>query len=101
MGAVISMDGMRANRKQIFDIGIAGPLAGLAVAVPILYIGVKNLNLTLPVGPGDMQLYNPVIGALDDPMGPSGMGRSGGLGFRFAAQSIFHGRLGRHVDHGT
>jgi hypothetical protein len=32
MGAVISMDGMRANRKQIFDIGIAGPLAGLAVA---------------------------------------------------------------------
>jgi membrane-associated protease RseP (regulator of RpoE activity) len=61
MGAVISMDGMRANRKQIFDIGIAGPLAGLVVAVPILYIGVKNLNLGLPAVPGDMQLYNPVI----------------------------------------
>ena len=44
MGAVISMDGMRANRKQIFDIGLAGPLAGLVVAVPILYIGVRNLN---------------------------------------------------------
>ena len=28
MGAVISMDGMRADRKQIFDIGLAGPLAG-------------------------------------------------------------------------
>ena len=41
MGAVISMDGMRANRKQIFDIGIAGPLAGLVVAAPILYIGVR------------------------------------------------------------
>ena len=40
MGAVISMDGMRANRKQIFDIGVAGPLAGLAVAFPILYVGV-------------------------------------------------------------
>jgi Zn-dependent protease len=61
MGAVISMDGMRANRKQIFDIGIAGPLAGLAVAVPILYIGVKNLHLELPGGQGEMQLYNPVI----------------------------------------
>ncbi len=61
MGAVISMDGMKANRKQIFDIGIAGPLAGLVVAVPILYIGVKNLNLELPPGPSDIQLYNPVI----------------------------------------
>ena len=61
MGAVISMDGMRANRKQIFDIGLAGPLAGLVVAAPILYMGVKNLNLALPVGPNEMQLYNPVI----------------------------------------
>jgi membrane-associated protease RseP (regulator of RpoE activity) len=61
MGAVISMDGMRANRKQIFDIGIAGPLAGLVVAAPILYLGVKNLNLALPVAPNEMQLYNPVI----------------------------------------
>jgi len=61
MGAVISMDGTKANRKQIFDIGIAGPLAGLAVAAPILYIGVKNLDLTTPVTGHDIQLYNPVI----------------------------------------
>jgi Zn-dependent protease len=61
MGAVISMDGMRANRKQIFDIGIAGPLAGLIVAAPILYIGVLNLDLSVPAAPNDIQLYNPVI----------------------------------------
>lgn len=61
MGAVISMDGMRADRKQIFDIGIAGPLAGLAVAFPVLYVGVHQLNLDLPVSDGDIQLYNPVI----------------------------------------
>jgi membrane-associated protease RseP (regulator of RpoE activity) len=61
MGAVISMDGMRANRKQIFDIGIAGPLAGLVVAAPILYIGVKQLDLSDPPVPHDIQLYNPVI----------------------------------------
>jgi Zn-dependent protease len=61
MGAVISMDGMRANRKQIFDIGIAGPLAGLAVAIPILYIGVRQLNLSEPPPQHDIQLYNPVI----------------------------------------
>jgi membrane-associated protease RseP (regulator of RpoE activity) len=38
-GAVILMDGLRANRKQIFDIGLAGPLAGLVFAVPIAVIG--------------------------------------------------------------
>jgi Zn-dependent protease len=61
MGAVISMDGMRANRKQIFDIGVAGPLAGLAVAIPILYVGVMRLDLSAPAPPHDIQLYNPVI----------------------------------------
>jgi membrane-associated protease RseP (regulator of RpoE activity) len=61
MGAVISMDGMRANRKQIFDIGIAGPLAGLVVAAPILYVGVKQLDLSVAAAPHDIQLYNPVI----------------------------------------
>ena len=61
MGAVISMDGMRANRKQIFDIGIAGPLAGLAVAIPILYVGVTRLDLGIAPGPQDIQLHNPLI----------------------------------------
>ena len=45
MGAVIGMEGHRANRRQMFDIGIAGPLAGLVVAVPVLWIGVQRLDL--------------------------------------------------------
>jgi len=45
MGAVIGMDGMRADRRKMFDIGLAGPLAGLAVAVPVLWIGVMQLDL--------------------------------------------------------
>ncbi len=61
MGAVISMDGMRADRKQIFDIGIAGPLAGLVVAIPILWVGVQQLDLTTDVGPREIQLNSPVI----------------------------------------
>jgi len=48
LGAVIGMDGSKADRKQTFDIGIAGPLAGLVLAVPILWIGVANLDLTQP-----------------------------------------------------
>ena len=48
MGAVIGMQGNSADRKQIFDIGIAGPLAGLVAAIPIAYIGVSQLDLTGP-----------------------------------------------------
>lgn len=46
MGAVIAMKGQQANRREIFDIGIAGPLAGLVFAIPILWFGVANLDLT-------------------------------------------------------
>jgi len=45
LGAVIGMDGSRANRRQMFDIGLAGPLAGLVVAIPIIWIGVARLDL--------------------------------------------------------
>jgi len=48
MGAVIGMDGMEADRKEIFDIGLAGPLAGLVVALPVMWIGVTHLDLTQP-----------------------------------------------------
>lgn len=46
LGAVIGMQGAYADRKQIFDIGIAGPLAGLVAAVPIAYFGVSQLDLS-------------------------------------------------------
>lgn len=39
MGAVIGMEGSRANRRQLFDIALAGPVAGLVVAVPLLAAG--------------------------------------------------------------
>lgn len=61
MGAVIGMDGLKANRKEIFDIGLAGPLAGLAVAFPILWWGVQDLDLRGMPRPNEFQLYNPVI----------------------------------------
>ncbi len=41
LGAVIGMEGSRADRRQLFDIAIAGPLAGLVVAIPLLAIGLQ------------------------------------------------------------
>ena len=42
LGAVIGMEGSRANRRQLFDIALAGPLAGLVVAVPVLAVGMAT-----------------------------------------------------------
>jgi membrane-associated protease RseP (regulator of RpoE activity) len=39
LGAVIGMEGARANRRQLFDIALAGPVAGLVVAIPLLALG--------------------------------------------------------------
>jgi membrane-associated protease RseP (regulator of RpoE activity) len=50
MGAVINMKEMPKNRRQLLDIGLAGPLAGLVVAIPVLYIGLKLSSIdTLPL----------------------------------------------------
>jgi membrane-associated protease RseP (regulator of RpoE activity) len=53
-GAVILMDGRQADRRQIFDIGIAGPLAGMVLAVPIAIAG---LVFELPLRLGSEPAY--------------------------------------------
>lgn len=40
-GAVIRMDGRTATRKQLFDVGVAGPLAGTLVAIPVTLYGMR------------------------------------------------------------
>ncbi|NJL94710.1 MAG: site-2 protease family protein [Anaerolineae bacterium] len=49
LGAFIQLREPMRNRKQLFDVGVAGPLAGLVFAVPILMIGVATAEVnTLP-----------------------------------------------------
>jgi len=62
LGAVIGMDGLRANRREIFDLGLSGPVAGLLVALPVLWLGIERLDLSAP--PGEVQFHNPLIGKL-------------------------------------
>jgi len=55
MGAFISMKEIPKNKKHLLDIGIAGPLAGLIVAIPVLLIGlslstVGQIETNLPEG---------------------------------------------------
>jgi membrane-associated protease RseP (regulator of RpoE activity) len=47
LGAVILMRGRIRSRNALIEVGAAGPLAGMAVAVPLLFIGLADC----PVGP--------------------------------------------------
>jgi len=42
LGAFINMRERPRNKRILLDIGIAGPLAGLVVAIPVLFIGLMN-----------------------------------------------------------
>jgi membrane-associated protease RseP (regulator of RpoE activity) len=45
MGAVIFQGAGVADRKQMFDIAISGPLAGLLIALPVTYFGVLHTHI--------------------------------------------------------
>lgn len=48
MGAVITQKAPMRNRKALFDIGIAGPLGGLALAIPLLIVGLSLSTVQAP-----------------------------------------------------
>jgi len=56
MGAVIRMDKPIEDRAALFDVGAAGPIAGLVVAIPLLVIGLQHSALTpLAHGTGNQE----------------------------------------------
>jgi Zn-dependent protease len=65
LGAVISMREPIPNKKALIDIGAAGPIAGLIIAIPVVIAGFILTGYydapIQPNEPGGLILYNPLI----------------------------------------
>ncbi|WP_437969639.1 site-2 protease family protein [Sorangium sp. So ce260] len=109
MGAVISMKGRIKSRNALLDIGASGPLAGLVVALPVLFVGLMYSEVHATSGPalqeGRSLLYlllrrlavGPIPESHDVFLGPTAM--AGWAGLLITAFNLFPvGQLdGGHV----
>ena len=59
-GALISSRDPMPNKKALFDIGIAGPLAGFIVAIPVTVIGIATSE-TVPIS--QISTGEPILGS--------------------------------------
>ncbi|WP_435062234.1 site-2 protease family protein [Halobaculum sp. EA56] len=80
MGAIIRMRGQMPDREALFDIGVAGPLAGLAATVVVTVVGLLLGPFTVPesvLSGGRVIVFNNpplldlIAAALDQPTGYS------------------------------
>jgi len=74
LGAFIAMRGIPKNKRVLFDVGVAGPLAGLVIAIPVLFIGL-SLSQLGPVEP--------------PPPGMTGMMEGNSLFYLFSKYAVF------------
>ena len=60
LGAIIKMRAPIRDRNQLIDVGAAGPIAGLVIAIPALIIGL-SLSHVVPIQPGGAQEGNSIL----------------------------------------
>ncbi len=62
LGAFIQLREPIADRRKLFDIGVAGPLAGLLLAIPLLFVGLSSAQVQVaPPMEGSMFLGNSLL----------------------------------------
>jgi membrane-associated protease RseP (regulator of RpoE activity) len=62
LGAVIRIRSAIPGKRALFDIGIAGPIAGFVVAVPVLLVGMTLSNIVaVPEGFQGLELGEPLL----------------------------------------
>lgn len=62
LGAFIRIKSPIPNRRALFDIGVAGPLAGFVVALPVLWLGIREATVQrLTEDTGGMLLGEPLL----------------------------------------
>jgi membrane-associated protease RseP (regulator of RpoE activity) len=75
MGAVIRIKSQITGRRALFDIAIAGPLAGFLVALPILAVGlgasrvIDEDSLGFGIGLGEPLIWGPLQAMFGPPVG--------------------------------
>ncbi|MFQ5848384.1 MAG: site-2 protease family protein [Candidatus Methylomirabilales bacterium] len=60
-GAFIKMKSPVIDRRSLFDIGIAGPLAGLCLAIPVLMVGLSLSTIVPSGGKAGLSLGSPLL----------------------------------------
>ena len=60
LGAIIRMRTPWEDRDALFDVGAAGPLAGIAIALPLFFIGLM-VSPALPPQPDGLPLGTPLL----------------------------------------
>lgn len=61
LGAVIGLADTQADRRQLFDMGVAGPLAGLAVVFVAAWLGLNELSAPPPPPTFGLILHPPLV----------------------------------------
>ena len=61
LGAFIRIRAPIRSRTALFDIGIAGPIAGFLVALTVLLLGMPHSKVLMPLATSDIQIGYPLI----------------------------------------